>query len=388
MQSGSTGGWRAQSAAITGTASAVATNTRTAAAAVTGASRAGERAERAPVDRPATYGAKPRFEWMDMLRGSAIILVLLWHAPAIPALFGAAIPAGIRDVNMFFLPFRMPTLMFLSGLLLPASMRKPLPVYYAGKFSMIVWPYVIWVIVDRLILGSAHPWWHWRAWYATSYLWFLFFIGVYYAIAPMLRKLPLWLPVAAFGTASLFLDHLTEQKLTYFAVFFFLGNLMAHKPDLLARFTRGWVVKVMAVFAVGYGVLSSIEGLAIAYEVVWAPLSVAGIFTAIGITRRLAERGTKIGWLTMIGRNSLVYYVIHFPVMVGTTFALYAVGVHDIMVVAVVNLVVAMSAAWLAVRFRSVRPITWLFQAPAVLTEWVRRRGDRIASAPRVVAAG
>jgi peptidoglycan/LPS O-acetylase OafA/YrhL len=204
----------------------------------------------------------------------------------------------------------------------------------------------------------------------------------------MLRKLPLWLPVAAFGTASFFLDHLTEQKLTYFAVFFFLGNLMAHKPDLLARLTRGWVVTVMAVLAVGYGVLSSIEGLAIAYQVVWAPLSVAGILTAIGITRWLSQRGSEAGWLTKIGRNSLVYYVVHFPIMVGTTFALYAVGVRDIIVVSTVNVVIAISVGWLAVLLRSAPPITWLFQAPSVLTEWVRRRCDRFASAPRVVVAG
>lgn len=101
--------------------------------------------------------SKARLHWMDMLRGSAIVLVMIWHSSAIPVLYGASMPAPVRAVNMFFLPFRMPTLMFLSGLLLPASLRKPLPVYYAGKFAAIGWPYLIFVLLDRLLQGNDNP---------------------------------------------------------------------------------------------------------------------------------------------------------------------------------------------------------------------------------------
>ncbi len=106
---------------------------------------------------------KARLQWMDMLRGSAIVLVMLWHSSAVPVLYGARMPEAVRAVNMFFLPFRMPTLMFLSGLLLPASLRKPLPVYYAGKFAAIGWPYLVFVLLDRLLQGNDNPWWHWFA---------------------------------------------------------------------------------------------------------------------------------------------------------------------------------------------------------------------------------
>lgn len=53
-----------------------------------------------------------RYEWMDMLRGIAILLVVVWHSIAIPALFDLGMPPVIRSINDFFLPFRMPTLMF------------------------------------------------------------------------------------------------------------------------------------------------------------------------------------------------------------------------------------------------------------------------------------
>ena len=68
---------------------------------------------------------KQRYEWMDTLRGSAIVLMLVWHATAIPALVGIPVPTALIAVNDALLPFRMPTLMFLSGLLLPAALRKP-----------------------------------------------------------------------------------------------------------------------------------------------------------------------------------------------------------------------------------------------------------------------
>lgn len=133
-----------------------------------------------------------RLTWMDDVRGTAILLLLLWHASAVPVLFGTEMPEVVRSANAFFMPYRMPTLMLLSGMLLARSLRKPLPTYYAGKIAMVLWPYLVWVIIAKATFLDIEgmPWWHWRAWYATTYLWFLFFIGVYYAAAPLLRRLP------------------------------------------------------------------------------------------------------------------------------------------------------------------------------------------------------
>ena len=80
-----------------------------------------------------TKGA--RFAWMDLLRGSAIFMLILYHASAIASLYGRDLPRWLVIFNEFFLPFRMPTLMFLSGMLLSGSLRKPLVQYYWGKPS-------------------------------------------------------------------------------------------------------------------------------------------------------------------------------------------------------------------------------------------------------------
>src|SRR5699024_2842661 len=87
---------------------------------------------------------------MDAVRGTAILLLLVWHASAVPTMYDVAMPEAVRSANAFFLPFRMPTLMLLSGMLLARSLRKPLPRYLAGKFSMVLWPYVAWVVIAEL----------------------------------------------------------------------------------------------------------------------------------------------------------------------------------------------------------------------------------------------
>ena len=339
-----------------------------------------------------TPAARPRFHWMDLLRGWAILMVMAWHATAIPVRYGAAMPWPIRDANMFFLPYRMPTLMFLSGLLLPASMRKSIPVYYAGKFAMIVWPYLLWVTLDRAIHGGPHPWWHWRSWYATSYLWFLFFIGVYYFIAPLIRRLPVWLPIVAFAAVSFLLPPGMEKRLTYFAIFFFAGRLVAGRPDRLARCTRAPVVWVLGAAALVFGAFSAVLRLRLAYHAEYAAASLAGVCALIAIAQALQRRGIALRWLTRVGQNSIVYYCSHFPIMTGVMYGLYALGVHNILVVSLANLPVALLSGSLLVRYRTTRPITWLFQAPAVLTDWVKRR-DRAAgparrATPVDVAAG
>lgn len=317
---------------------------------------------------------KARLQWMDMLRGSAIVLVMLWHSSAVPVLYGARMPEAVRAVNMFFLPFRMPTLMFLSGLLLPASLRKPLPVYYAGKFAAIGWPYLVFVLLDRLLQGNDNPWWHWRAYYATSYLWFLFFIGVYYVLAPPLRRLPPWLPIATAAVVGLLLGSGVEERLAYFAIFFFLGRWAALRSDLVGRLTSTRVLALLVVPSATFGLASAHWGLAVAYRVWLVPLSLAGILVLVGTAQRIERHGWQLPWLTRVGRNSIVYYVAHFPVMVLTMHALYAFGIRGQVVVALVNLVVAGLVCTGLVLLRHYRPVAWLFEAPPVLTAWVRRR--------------
>ncbi len=309
-----------------------------------------------------------RMAWMDAVRGTAILLLLFWHASAVPAMYDVVMPEAIRSVNAFFLPFRMPTLMLLSGMLLARSLRKPLPRYLAGKFSMVLWPYVAWVLIAEVTFldQSGIPWWHWHAWYATSYLWFLFFIGVYYAAAPFLTRLPAWTPIAAAALSGILLDAGTmEQRMGYFAVFFFTGNLLARRPKLIECMTRPRVTALFAAPAVAFGSLSVAFPESLHYETWGAPFSILGALALIGVFSR-AGRGPMTQSLEFLGRSSIVFYVSHFPVM--ALLSQTPIAELGILPLSAVNLAGAALFGALLARRKAAVPVCWLFQAPDTVT--------------------
>ncbi|WP_341940402.1 acyltransferase [Microbacterium sp. LWH10-1.2] len=324
-----------------------------------------------------------RIGWMDAVRGTAILLLLIWHASAVPVLYGQEMPELVRTVNEFFLPYRMPTLMFLSGMLLPRSISKPAGKYFAGKFAMVLWPYLVWVTIAMVtFLDEGAPWWHWRAWYATSYLWFLFFIAVYYLAAPALRRLPAWAPVAVAAVAGLLLPQgSTEQRLAYFAVFFFAGNWLAQHPDALKLVTHRWAALIAAVPVVLFGVASCIWPEQLQYAVWGAPASIAGTVLLAAIFSHLTRGGEGVRLLQFLGRSSIIYYVSHFPVM--AILSIWLAGSIDGMLLALINLVAAAAIGTVLAVFKKRVPIRWLFEDPRPLRHAIERLITRISRSTR-----
>lgn len=314
-----------------------------------------------------------RLHWMDTLRGLAILLVLFWHAPAIPALFDFEMPPALRAVNEFFLPYRMPMLMFLSGLLLPRSLSKPLGSYYIGKFRLVVWPYLIWALLHMLTFEATAPLYHPRAWIATGYLWFIFFIACYYLAAPLLRRVPPYLlPIIAFALAVPAPEGLATRML-YFAGFFFAGNLAAVYSERFHEILGNRVVVgVSAAVAVGFGIFATMVD--IQYNALFAPLSLAGILAAIALVRRVGTQRWAAP-VRYVGRNSIVYYVSHFPIMHAVLLALMAVGVTSVAVAAPLLFGAALIVGTVLARLKDRPVVSWLFSAP-----WPPKRSTSAAS--------
>jgi len=302
---------------------------------------------------------------MDAVRGTAIILLLLYHCTAVPQTLGMPMPTALRWFSGFLMPYRMPTLMVLSGLLLARSLRKPLPDYFAGKVAGILWPYLVWVLVAKMVWQDpvGEPWWEWRAWSAT-YLWFLFFLGCYYLIAPALRALPVWLPVAAMCVlAVLLVQGSVEQRLAYFGVFFFAGHALASGPRLVERLTPRYRLRFDALLPAMFGVASVIWPMPLLYNPWFAPLSMAGTLLAIGMYRRVTAGGSALRAVRFVGRISLVYYVAHFPVMVAVSMPL--VRILDPWSLAGLNLVTSVVVCTVLALVSGRAPGRWLFRAPS-----------------------
>ena len=314
-----------------------------------------------------------RQTWMDVLRGVAIILLLVWHAPAIPALIGVEMPEWVRIANAALLPFRMPTLMFLSGLLLPRSLAKPLPAYYSGKLRLIAWPYFVWAAL-HLVLYGGRPMYDPQAWLATGYLWFLFYLLGYYLVAPLFRRLPSWVPLLLAIVGAFAFDHWLLHRFAYFGVFFFAGYVLApHLPRIMAYTRRPWAIAVIGCTGAGVAAYSAMAG--VQYLSAAAPLVIVGI---LGLAQ-LATLAAGYAWsrpLQFVGRTSIVYYVVHFPVMLLVARGMVGLGITDWLPVAAATLASALVVCTVLARYRHAVPVEYLFEAPTF-----RRRSARTVPA-------
>lgn len=316
-------------------------------------------------------GSDRRMDWMDALRGVAIILVMVWHAPFIPTVFGWQMGDSIHDLNTFLQPFRMPTLMFLSGLLLPRALRKDWRSYYRGKIRLLAWPYLVWVLIHFVQYGPDHPLTSWRAWYATGYLWFLFFIGVYYLVAPVVtRFVPAFLTPWAFLVAWTLAPAGLERRILYFAIFYFCGYWLATSPSILAQ-VRGWRVGVLGCIALLWGAVAVEGELLIAFRAQYAVFSLAGVLALCWLANRVPVRW--LGPLAFVGRHSLIYYVAHYPIMT----LVVQLAEHSFMryepSIWIINLAVGLLGCTLLALWRDHPAIFWLFEMPSLLVHWYHR---------------
>lgn len=318
-----------------------------------------------------------RLAWMDSLRGFAILLVLIWHASAIPALLGVEMPIWLRTANDVLLPFRMPMLMFLSGLLLVRSLAKPLRVYYLGKLQLIAWPYLLFALLHNVSFEAVAPLWHPRAWISTGYLWFLFFILIYYLVAPLLKQIPpAIVPLFCFALAIVLPHDDAFQRFFYFAGFFFTGYLASRHRDQFERISsNGHIALVGGVAAAVLGSFSALND--VQYRAEFALLSLGGIISAVYVMRRVGDAP----WtrpLQFVGRTSLVYYTAHFPIMHFSLLGLLAVGLSSSLFIAPAVFVIAIAASTgLAIAYsKGVRPIAWLFRAPFP-PSWMSEKGPK-----------
>lgn len=261
-----------------------------------------------------------RLVWMDQLRGLAILLVVAFHGRTVLARFTSDVPAGLAEFTAFFAPFRMPLLIFLSGMLLGRSLGKPSRTYFLGKARGIGWPYLVWSVGFLLVAGRASAD-HLVAvlWSPPPYLWYLTYLLAYYAMVWVLRALRVPLvavvPVALLTSA---VDGAGLGRFAFLFAFFAAGHVYlqnSHRVGLGAR--RGWLWGSGVVVVVGG--LASAAGLDLKYEPLFVLVPAAGIALCLLLAPQQGV-GPVTRALSCVGRESLVFYVSHFV----TLWAVYS----------------------------------------------------------------
>ena len=134
---------------------------------------------------------------MDLLRGFAVLLVIAHHLRLVQEIWDGAAPHAAAILSEGTMPFRMPALLFASGLLLERSLRKPTARYLSGKARSLLWPWLLWSALMLPILGwenAREPLW----WINGMYTWFLLALFLYYLIGLLARRIhPAWLALAS-----------------------------------------------------------------------------------------------------------------------------------------------------------------------------------------------
>lgn len=275
-----------------------------------------------------------RMIWMDVVRGAAILLVVIFHSMTITVRFAPDAPSGLVVVNDFFAPFRMPMLMFLSGMLLSRSLNKPTRTFFAGKIRSIGWPYLLWsaaclavtaqwTIQNLLRIVIVPP----------TYLWYLWFLLAYYVLAWGLNRIrvPFVYVAAVSLAASAFApdDHRISRFLFLFT-FFALGHWVSTTPSILRWIqNRSLVVGAVAIsIAAAGGVISALYPDGVRYNALhaWTPL--AAIALVLSLSSHIRPEGLGRP-LAFIGRNSIVYYSTHFVLIWLTVWWLDKFGIDQ-----------------------------------------------------------
>jgi len=205
-----------------------------------------------------TKPAAPRMTWMDLVRGGAILLVVFWHAASVPdqLLDGAEPGYYIRKLNAALGPFRIPTLLVLSGLLVERSLAKGTWRYVTGKLRHVAWPYAVWLTIIFATMGWLSSLTQVKVWLSGGILWYMVALLFCYAAAMLRPRWMPWLLFAALPLAVLWLVEpgipILDRYLWYGAFFFFGAAVGPHLATIQTRMPV-WAAALLALITLGGG---------------------------------------------------------------------------------------------------------------------------------------
>lgn len=276
----------------------------------------------------AAIGSVRRLEWFDVLRGLSVIAIVLGHFGNYAVLAGASDPTlspGLSVPEIFqraFVPGSLCSLLFLSGALVERSLRRPRSSYVISKARRILWPLVVWVLIDffrRLVFGVGgvhNPQVIARMMLSQRLLWYLEYLLFFYAVALVCRRWRRWIMPAGCLAAALVLDPLSSRLslVLLYASCFFTGWWIWSLREPRKRVVpwRGpWLLFAAAV-GVSYSILTVLRGYQFGYEPFVAPGIFAFVVAASAFSQwvwlTLAVVGRFLEWA---GRRSIVIYAAH-----------------------------------------------------------------------------
>jgi fucose 4-O-acetylase-like acetyltransferase len=263
-----------------------------------------------------------RLLWIDIARGQTTLLVIAFHATGLLRHGTGETPALLTKVNQATEPYWLSTFSFLSGYL--ADVPDGAADYLSERAQTLLYPFGLWTCVHaatfrvkptpRAVLRLAT---------GGTYLFFLPYLFAFYATAYVGRDIPPeYLALSAWGASAIGPRTLPDVPERFTVAF----------PHMLAMFMLGrwarehperWSQALASRRLVATGVAATVSGAAArlkdrnvtyAWNWAWAP---ALAMVAFAKAASAAAHSPVSRPLSFVGRNSIAYYTMHYPVAYG-----------------------------------------------------------------------
>ena len=263
-----------------------------------------------------------RLDWVDYAKGIGMMLVVLGHV--LRGLFSAGMvdsSSWIIDLEWVIYSFHMPLFFILSGLFFERSVGAKGGIsFFKNKASVIVYPYIVWMIIQGLIEVAMSSYTNGRPtelievfslWVPRAQYWFLFSLFSILVISFFIYQFAGIYLLLVFSLTLYFTSELIASRyygfVADFMLYFVLGVFLnIYKEGLFFGIGNALVVAVVSVL--GFGFCVFVGGQNLIVELLTA---LFGSFFVISGAILMQQLKWSLGWLMYLGKISMVIYLVH-----------------------------------------------------------------------------
>ncbi|TFD06020.1 acyltransferase family protein [Cryobacterium sp. TMT1-66-1] len=269
-----------------------------------------------------------REAWIDVAKGIAITLVVLYHA--IMYLDEVGLAGALAPLNPLFDTFRMPLFFFMSGILAASAIRLPYWQLFRKRMSLLLYLYLAWVTLQTLFLlalppisPSGAPNTTWASLVTlfirpSSNLWFIYALPLFFTLAWLMRR---WSPLLQVALATVIAVLFGAQllhtgspwdKMGKYLVFFIAAIYLGPLVRRLVPRVRWWHVVLLCL---GYAALVVVTTKLNVTKVPFVLLVVSTLAVVVGISVAvLLAKIPAFDFVRSLGSRTLPIYLVHtFP---------------------------------------------------------------------------
>ncbi len=281
--------------------------------------------------------ARPRIEWMDLVKGSTVLVVVLFHSVVhMQSITRDESVASVWFSAMNVLePMRMPLFFMVSGMLAAGAIARPWHLSrrrtYGMTYLYVLWSAIFFTVVALYVKSgflTAISEFPGRLLVGSSGYWYLYALLLYFIVAKLLRRYPAWIVVALAVGLNLMRAPIAQWNRDYFVnidagsamtsiitnlVFFLIG---AYYKELLAQITRwaSWLwVAVLLIPVIAYGIWRSANPGA--WEQSYLPISLLWIVVGVMAAYLLVQWEAPRRFGIFFGARTLPIFVVQFPLL-------------------------------------------------------------------------